>query len=121
MFPDDATVGRLIGYWAHALQHVAKILARVGIHVVTDTEDADDLHQSLLVALDAIGGRAVDDETKSAIFTLTLRWLVVGDLIATYRQNGEEWRIAAVLDALNQVEALAVIATGLLDERDAAN
>ncbi|MFD0887183.1 hypothetical protein ACFQ08_21780 [Streptosporangium algeriense] len=111
----------LLAHAAHTLEHVAKVLARIGIRIPLDTEDADMLTDAIERALDLIDERPASDDVKSAIFTLTLRWLTALDLIAAYRMMGRDWREAAVIDTLRQTEMLTMIAMSMLDSRDSLN
>ncbi|GII88258.1 hypothetical protein Ssi03_62480 [Sphaerisporangium siamense] len=119
-FDETPRLVEFVANWAHTLTHCAKVLARIGIHVVGDGE-LQDVRQSMIVALDEIDNRPISDEIRSAIWALTLRWLAAGDLIVSYAENGAEFREAIILDALGQVEMLVTIASGLLDQRDAMN
>ncbi|GAA3077967.1 hypothetical protein [Streptosporangium carneum] len=112
----------LLAHAAHTLTHVAKVLARIGIRIPLDVEDSDTLTDALERTLDLIDDRPeAPEQAKGAIFALTLRWLIAMDMVAAYRMMGRDWREAAALDTLKQVEMLTIIALNLLDGRDSLN
>jgi hypothetical protein len=105
---------QLLARAAHTLTHISKLLARVGILIPIEADDPDTLISGLELSLELIEDLPLSQRTASALFTMVLRWMATLDLIMAYRGLGEQWRDAAVLDALHQVEGMYAIASGLL-------
>ncbi len=120
MFQQDPRFIEFLGHWAHSLVHCAKVLGRIGVRVPAHGE-LGSVRESMVEALGLIEDRPASDDIKNAIYSMTLRWLATGDLLAAYGEGGQDWRALAFLDSLNQVEGLVALAMAMLDDRDSAN
>ena len=113
----------LIGFWVHTFELIHKLLLRSGIEIAApDAQIIGITRPAVIRALGHLDAEpTVPEAAKTAITTVIVKWLLVGETLDKFEDDPAEWRDLGIQGLLGEAEIAGRIAWHELDKRDLSN